>query len=422
MIQPRIIFLFTILTLVGFIQTNYPVSVPLQYVFMIGAMILVFLQKNSGLKVNFACIAFLAAGAISIMGNNIKEFFHPWQRFVLFAILILGCSPMFRSYGIDKVKRHLYIGGLWAVAVVAVLSFIGYFAGFGQYLGGFVNGYMGITGHPNFLGFYTMIAMVWVATLFFRCTTKQERIIMTGCWIACLITLLLCASRSALACGLAGTIMAVYLRFQKNATAMVNAVIIAVVLVILSLPYLLSYAETMMKKNMNFDNTDSMIADSRGVLWDLRYAEISESPIIGIGAYSCDTNLPYAHVFYNETTGSIELGSSYLGLLSQCGWLAFICLLFIAIPIFRKAIRYAFVERTPYAHLWLPILSTCFAHMIFEGYLMTAGAVQCIIVWMALGAADMCDTVADYPIAWEKEDPITPQQYAIWRDTYTINR
>ena len=107
MIQPRIIFLFTILTLVGFIQTNYPVSVPLQYVFMIGAMILVFLQKNSGLKVNFACIAFLAAGAISIMGNNIKEFFHPWQRFVLFAILILGCSPMFRSYGIDKVKRHL---------------------------------------------------------------------------------------------------------------------------------------------------------------------------------------------------------------------------------------------------------------------------------------------------------------------------
>ena len=240
--------------------------------------------------------------------------------------------------------------------------------------------------------------------------------------MACLITLLLTASRAALACGLVGTIMAVYLRYQKNATAMVNAIIIGVVLVILSLPYLVSYTEAMMKKNMNFEDTDSMISDTRGGIWAIRKAEIAESPWIGVGAYSCDINLPFAHVYYNANNGNIELGSSYLGLLSQCGWIGMICFLFVAVPIVRKIVRYAFVERTPYAHLWLPILAACGANMIFEGYLMTAGAVQCIVLWMAISAADMCDKVADYPVAWEKEDPITPEQYVAWRDANTVDR
>ena len=214
------------------------------------------------------------------------------------------------------------------------------------------------------------------------------------------------------------------MRYQQNATALVNSVIVGVVLVIMSLPYLLPYAEVMMKKNMNFDNMDSVVADTRGSIWELRYQELAKSPVIGIGAYSCDTSLPNADIFYDDNTGTIELGSSYLGLLAQCGWFGFISFLLIAVPIVRKCIRYAFRERTPYAQLWLPILFVCAANMLFEGYLMTAGAVQCIIVWMALGAADMCDTVADYPVAWEdeNEDPITPEEYVRWRDAYTENR
>lgn len=424
MTKPKIVFLMSALLLIGFMQIIIGIPVPLHYVFIILSMILVFVVRGFEMNINKAVVLFLAAGAISIMGNDIPDFFKPWQRFALFAMMVVGCSPLLRGREIDKVKRHLYMGGLWAVGVIAVLSFLGYFLGFGRRLDGIVNSYMGVTGHPNFLGFFTMVAMVWIASLFFRCTSMKERYIVIGGWVACVITLLLCSSRSALACGLVGTMLAVYLRFQKNATAMVNSILVGVAVVILSLPYLMPYAEVMMKKNMNFDNMDSVVADTRGSIWALRYQELAESPVIGIGAYSCDTTLPNADIFYDENTGTIELGSSYLGLLAQCGWLGFISFLLIAIPIVRKCIRFAFSERTPYAQLWLPILFVCAANMFFEGYLMTAGAVQCIIVWMALGAADMCDTVADYPVAWEEEDedPITPEEYVVWRDENTENR
>ena len=424
MTKPRIVFLMSAVLLIGFMQIIIGIPVPLHYVFIILSSVLVFMARGIEMKINKAVVLFLAAGAISIMGNDIPGFFKPWQRFALFAIMLIGCSPLLRGPEIDKVKRHIYMGGLWAVGIIAVLSFVGYFAGFGLRLGGIVNSYMGVTGHPNFLGFFTMVAMVWVASLFFRCTSMKERYIVIGGWVACVITLLLCSSRSALACGLVGTMLAVYLRFQKNATAMVNSILVGVAVVILSLPYLMPYAEVMMKKNMNFDNMDSVVADTRGSIWELRYQELAESPVIGIGAYSCDTSLPNASIFYDSNTGTIELGSSYLGLLAQCGWFGFISFLLIAVPIVRKCICYAFRERTPYAQLWLPILFVCAANMLFEGYLMTAGAVQCIIVWMALGAADMCDTVADYPVAWEEEDedPITPEEYVRWRDANTENR
>lgn len=424
MTKPKIVFLISAVLLVGFMQILVGIPVPLHYVFIILSMVLVFLVRGLDMKVNKAVGLFLVTGAISIIGNDIPAFFKPWERFALFSMMIVGCSPMLRGRDIDKLKRHLYMGGLWALGIITLLSFIGYFAGFGQRMWGFVNSYMGVTGHPNFLGFFTMVTMVWGASLFFRCTEMKERYIVIGGWIACLITLLLCSSRSALACGLVGTIAAVYLRYQQNATALVNSVIVGVVLVIMSLPYLLPYAEVMMKKNMDFDNVDSVVADTRGSIWELRYAELAESPVIGIGAYSCDTTLPNADIFYDATNGSIELGSSYLGLLAQCGWLGFISFLLIAVPIVRKCIRYALNERTPYAQLWLPILTCCLMHMFFEGYLMTAGAVQCIIVWMVLGAADMCDTVADYPVAWEEEDedPISPEEYVRWRDANTENR
>lgn len=424
MTKPKIVFLMSALLLIGFMQIIIGIPVPLHYVFIILSMILVFVVRGFEMNINKAVVLFLAAGAISIIGNDIPAFFKPWQRFALFAMMVVGSSPLLRGPEIDKVKRHIYMGGLWAVGVIAVLSFLGYFLGFGRRLDGIVNSYMGVTGHPNFLGFFTMVAMVWIASLFFRCTSMKERYIVIGGWVACVITLLLCSSRSALACGLVGTMLAVYLRFQKNATAMVNSILVGVAVVILSLPYLMPYAEVMMKKNMNFDNMDSVVADTRGSIWELRYQELAESPIIGIGAYSCDTSLPNASIFYDSNTGTIELGSSYLGLLAQCGWFGFISFLLIAVPIVRKCICYAFRERTPYAQLWLPILFVCAANMLFEGYLMTAGAVQCIIVWMALGAADMCDTVADYPVAWEEEDedPITPEEYVRWRDANTENR
>ena len=415
--KPRTIFLAAALMLAMFMQVLYGIPLPMNYVFLIVAAGFVLMNFGGGFKANIGCVLLLLAAMISIMGNNIPEFFKPWPRFALFALVMVRCSPMLNGPKINMVRRNLTIGGLWACALITIWSFAGYFTGQGQYLPGFVNGYMGVTGHPNFLGFYAMVTMVALASLFFRCTNMKERIIIGGCWVSCIIVLLICASRSATGLGLVGSIVAAYLRLQKDKAKQVRLYMIGVCAAIMCWPVLMPYAETMMKKEMNFDDGgEAAIAATRGAIWDLRYQELASSPVIGIGAYSCDISLPNADIFYDENNGSIELGSSYLGLLAQCGWLGFLSFLLIMIPITWKTFKYATQQRTPYAQFFFPILLVCVLHMFFEGYLMTAGAVQCVIVWMVIGACDQCDTVADYPVAWEKEDPITPEQYVYWRE------
>ena len=418
MMRNRTIFLVSGLLLALFMQILYPIPIPLNYVFMgYATFVDVWTFREEERTMNSSVLLFLAAVVLSIVSNKIPVFFKPWPRFALFAMLVVGCSPLFKSTSINRVRRQLCQGGLWACAVITLWSFVGYFTGQGQYLSGFVNGYMGVTGHPNFLGFFAMITMTGLASLFFRCTNNKERILIGGFWASCIIVLLVSASRSATGLGLIGSLVAGYLRLQKNTAKKFRMAMIIGCLAIFSWPVLAPYTDTMMKKEMNFDDGgEAAIAATRGSIWDLRYQELAKSPVVGIGAYSCDIELENADIFYNADNGSIELGSSYLGLLSQCGWLGFLSFLLVLVPIVWKTVRYCFLERTPYAQFMFPMLLISLLHMFFEGYLMTAGAVQCVIVWMLIGACDQCDEVADYPLLWEKHDPITPTQYVYWRD------
>lgn len=401
-----------------FMQVVYGVPAPMNYVYLIFAAAMAGLSLGRGFKINYGCVAFLAIAALSIMNNDIPYFFKPWQRYGLFLACMIGCSPLISGGQLNKLRRQMMMGALWAMGGITVWSFIGRFTGQGQYIWGIVNGYMGVTGHPNFLGFFVMMAMVWFAALFFRSTKMEERVLFAGLWISSLTVILMTASRTSAACALLGTLAVVYLRLRKDAGKMVSFYAVMVGLAIFAWPVIAPYTEAMQKKQMDLNDSDTMIAASRGAIWELRYAEIDESPWIGVGAYSCDINLPNAHVFYSSNNGSIELGSSYLGMLSQCGWLGFLAFMAILIPVGWKVWKYATEQRTPYAQLMFSLCVALAAHMVFEGYAMTAGAIQCVVLWLVVAAADQCDVVADYPVAWEKEDedPITPEEYVAWRD------
>jgi len=423
MLNSRNIAIGSFLLLLAFMQVKWsvPSPVPTNQLFMMLGMVLVLAKCNGDeLKVNKACAFFLGAIVLSILTNQIPVFFKPWQRFMQFLFLAIAASPLFESIEINRMRRHMTIGILWSCSVVAVGSFAAYITGTGAYLSGIIQGYMGITPHPNFLGMYVMVAMVWFASLFFRSTEQWERIVWSGCWVSCLIVILLTASRSSTACGLLGTLVVVYLRFRKSTGKLFTAFSVLVLIFIMSLPYLLPYMETMMQKGVgaSSEETDALVAATRGSIWELRFQELAESPIVGVGAFSCDINLPDAEVFYSESSGSIEQGSSYLGLLAQTGWFGFICYLMISVPIFWTAFKKATQENTPYAQLMVALMVPIFIHMVVEGYAITAGAIQCVILWLVLGAASQCEKVADYPVLWENEEetPITPEEYVEWRE------
>ena len=416
MLSNRNIAIGTFLLLFAFMQVlwNVPSPLPTNQLFMILGMVLVLSRSGADDRVlNWSCILFLGAIVLSIVSNQIPPFFKPWQRLLQFVFLFIASSPLVSGVYVNRVRRHMFYGVMWACGVVAVMSFVAYLTGQGQYLSGIIQGYMGITAHPNFLGMFVMVSMVWFSSLYFRSTKNWERITWGGCWAACLIVILLSASRSSTACGLMGTLAVVFFRFRKNGGKMFTAVAILVLAFIISLPYLMPYMETMMQKGVgkDTDETDALVAATRGAIWELRLMELDESPWVGVGAFSCDINLPQAEIFYTASTGAIEQGSSYLGLLSQLGWLGFIGFMSIFIPVIIKTFCYAWQENTPYAQLIMSLLLPIIVHMAVEGYAITAGAVQCVILWFVIGAGYQCDKVADYPVLWENEDPISPEDY-----------
>ena len=115
--NPRNIFIASALMLVLFMQIIYGIPVPMNYVFLI-------------VTAGFVCM-----------------------KIGLFTLVMISCSPMLSGPGINKAHRQINMGGLWACAIITLWSFVAYFTGQGQYIAGFVNGHMGVTGHPNFLRF-----------------------------------------------------------------------------------------------------------------------------------------------------------------------------------------------------------------------------------------------------------------------------
>lgn len=419
MFSNRNIFIATVVLLAAFMQVLHPVPSPMptNQIFMIlAAVVMVVRAQGDGMRLNYLAGVFLAAVVLSILANDIPAFFRPWSRLMQFLFLFVAASPLLSGPSANRLRRQMTMGVIWASAAIALLSFAGYVLGFGQYMSGIVQSYKGVTSHANFLGMYTMVALVWFAALSFRCTNIREYAIVGACWAACLIVLLLSASRGSTAAGLLGSLAVIYMRLKNSASHMMTAAVVGVGLVLLAAPHLAGYMETMTQKGIDSENMDSAVEATRGYIWELRKMEIAESPWVGVGAYSCDVNLPGADMFYDAATGTIEQGSSYLGMLSQLGWIGFVAYLLVTVPLFWKLFRYAWREHTPFAQLMLGLLIAVSAHMSFEAYAITAGAVQCVILWFIIGAGYQCDTVADYPVFWEDEDPITPEEYVAWRE------
>ena len=95
----------------------YGIPVPMNYVFLIVTAGFVCMKIGEGYKTNLGCILLLCTTMLSIMGNDIPQFFKPWPRFALFTLVMISCSPMLSGPGINKVHRQINLGGLSACAL-----------------------------------------------------------------------------------------------------------------------------------------------------------------------------------------------------------------------------------------------------------------------------------------------------------------
>ena len=333
-------------------------------------------------KFSFATLLFFCCCIISIMANNIPEFFKPWSRLVQYLLILLTVSPLVGSYLIDVLRFKVLEIVTLALSLVALGSFVYYLMGMGMT----TVGYFGLAQHPNFLGFFGMISNISLWALFFMFEERKKKFIVLALLIASLIVTMLSAARICLAATLVGMLMLVYFRYKGRLGKLFKVLVFTGGIAAAAFPVYQPYLEGIMYKQNAAEDAESTTS-SRDAIWATRLEEIHRSPITGVGCFSVDTSIQDDDKYYNPfnpITGTVELGSTYLGVMSQMGILGFVFFALILLTAVYKCWR-ATRQTDSMIPIWLFALFGAMAiHMIVEGYATHAGSMQCVFLWLLL--------------------------------------
>ena len=355
------------------------VTLPNIWLGVLYLVIFVFYVINGGIHIEYKWLLFLLYLPLTIILAQPASIFRSWERYVLFALLFLICSPVLQSYYTRKFRLSAYLYVLIISILLSVGSFIGYFLGinFCTNDSDYIVDYVGVAGHFSgltrqsmFLGPLSGISSVF---LFYKYLSSKDKIWLL-LFIPCMGSMFYSSSRSAFLATIAGLLTVLYY-FVENKKEFCKKLLIALLLVGITFPLWKSVTLALQdKQNMHKDDTG--LFDSRSGKVEQRFEEFISSPIWGVGFAAIDAN---GKDPYNRNTGTVEPGSSWLAVLSMTGLIGFI--------LFSMLFKESFVTvRSVSARASLTGILVFYAvHMLVEGYIYAAGNPNTFIVWLIIG-------------------------------------
>lgn len=305
--------------------------------------------------------------------------FQSWQRYVLFALLLLDVAPILESDRLRSMRKQIMTIVLWTCTVIGVGSFFAKFLGVNYMaptemdLLNRVGYFGGLTHHSILLGLVSGVGAIFMAYNAYI----RKKIYYWVMMALCIISIFFSASRVALLASIAGIVVALF-KMAKNVGGFAKLGVSIVVIAAISFPLWDGALNGIIEKNGGV--TSSVNLDSREIKWNSRLSEFASSPLYGIGFVSVD---PHGDDSFMVKSGVIEPGSSWLSILSMLGIVGAILL----IPFFIKA--YSNVWNSPPGgySIIIGVLTLLFVHMFAEGYIFSGGSFECFLLWLTLGIA-----------------------------------
>lgn len=323
-----------------------------------------------GSKVSKNTLLFLFIVFISIFLNVIPSKFSPYARYLAFLAMILTLGPFFKSRALYNFNKRIIYYFIFLFFVIVLLSI--------PLLGNQVY-FAGITSQSMVLAPISAICIVYLVSnikTFWKNRKIIKKLIYLFLLLASIIILIATASRSSIV-GCLISILFYFLVKSKNLLKLIKSLVVFIIILGLSFPIWKNQLDGILLKFEIQDNMDGN--NSRTSMWNSRIAEFRSSPVIGIGF----SNVLRGSAGYRSEIDSIELGSSWLGLLSQTGILGLLSFLIMFISIFIRLWKIKNKDDTKYFLLSLLIFFSL--HMIFEGYILAAGSILSIFFWLTLG-------------------------------------
>ncbi len=357
----------------------------LYYAILIITLLLTFFQatiKRLSVSMSFLYVCCM----LSILLNDIPVVYKPWLRFALFVIVTVIASPFIQSTFYDKFRINLfkYIHNLLILIIVFSIPAIilnersqsGMFTGF--------------TNHSMLLA--PISAVTLITLIYYLYLNKLNRILILILIAFSFVTLLLAASRISLAGFVLAMVFFFYRKNRHDMREFAKTGISILAIFILTYPLWNGYMEGIEKKNeaaINAETGEMDLASSRETLWAQRIAEFKSSPIIGIGFCYAPYVVGYDKYsgeaeFAETSTGIIEPGSSWLGILSMTGLLGSLGIITLWINSFRMCLKMEKKDNL-YAIYLSSMMVFWSVHMIAEGEIFSAGGFMFFLVWLGVG-------------------------------------
>jgi O-antigen ligase len=348
-------------------------------VMVLALLILMIMSKRIRIKAWFLLLIFCAF--LSIYFNDIPSFFQPYQRFIIFVILLSLLSPFMTSVVFKKFRYSLLMKIAYINIAVVTFSFLGIASGYSLMSGR--TGFSGFYGHSMILGPMSVISIytcLFLSDYSKKMSSRYLLYLLAGfSFVACIAA----GSRGAIVGGLFGGMVYYYKKNQGNLLKYIKVIFILISIIVITFPLWERYTELLVHKIEYSESNDSLIY-TRESLWSGRISEFKESPIYGIGFSSVDVMSSHG---LDTETGIIEPGSSWLAVLSMLGVMGVIPVVFI---IFNYAFFLFKINKDLFRIGYISALYTFFiVHMTIEGYIFSAGAGLFLLFWLTVGNVDM---------------------------------
>lgn len=339
-------------------------------------------------RIDSLSISFLGLLLLALILSSPDEVFRSELRFALFCAVFLISSSLFQSEEIRYVHRKALVFICRISIVLSVISFFGFFLGINlmtsQYTdSGFVEDYENVLGGFSGIFIHSMILgpMASIAAIYaFDKALRKGKIVYWLLWVLCVGSVFMAASRAALLALVIATVVVLFSLRKRERIG--SAVIIIAILFAILLPSASLITNRVVEKQRQREEMGIGVLDTRSDKYYYRLKEFWNHPLQGVGFAAIDPDLGDE---FNPVTGVIEPGSSWLAVLSMSGLIGFIPFLLIVLRAWLNLKNTK--QKNGRYYLFKGLLVFFFFHLLFEGYIFSAGNPMCLLVWLVIYSA-----------------------------------
>lgn len=370
--------LMTILIVNNIIAQTFKIEVMYYALFLL--LFIIAISKSKITSIHFGMFLLYLACLLSIAINNVPIFFRSWERFCSFIIVTLILSPFIESAFLNRIRVRLFNYSQWLLQIIIIISFIFYLLGI-NFSGR--RDFSGIVGQSMLvapIAANVVISSIYYLTREVKMNTRAKSYFIT-LTIMALLSLLLAASRTALAAVSASVAIYALCVYRKNLHYLLKGVFVIASIALLTFAYWNPYLDNVKNKNKGSISAGGMTS-SRDEHWQSRVNEFKSSPFFGIGFATVSAEEEGAT--FDKNSGQVETGSSWLNILSMTGIVGLICFISIWFKDILYITKLYRIDKHYSSYLFSLLVFWAF-HMAAEGYIFAAGGFLFFCVWLLLG-------------------------------------